>query len=88
MQDDKDQRACLENIVQINPKNVQARRQLNKLDALEQRRSEMEVSRIAALQVERLRKRKLVMRALFLGVAIGLSGALFGIVASILIYGH
>ena len=87
VQDDKDQRVCLENIVQINPRNVQARRQLNKLDAREQQLAEIELKRQAEQLEEQQRKRKLIVRALLLGVTIGLSGTLFGVLASILVYG-
>lgn len=87
LESDADRRVCLQNIVQINPMNVQARRQLNKIEARVQRIAELEIQELAATEVEKRRKRGLVTRALLIGLAIGLSGTLFGILASILIYG-
>ena len=84
---DADKRVCLQNILAINPLNVQARRQLGKIEAHKQR--------LAANKAEMEERRRwwsryrwvLLRRALFLGIAIGLSGIFFGILASILVYG-
>jgi ferric-dicitrate binding protein FerR (iron transport regulator) len=87
---DVDKRVCLQNILAINPLNVQARRQLNKLDARMQRnvqqRAEVsaQLQRIEAKQVRR--RPRVLRRALLLGVAIGLSGVLFALVIIILLY--
>lgn len=83
---DEDRRVCLQNIIAINPLNVQARRQLNRLDARMQRqvihRQEQKLQRRHWLR----QQRKLLRRAVLLGVAIGVSGVLFAVVISILLY--
>ncbi len=77
---------CLNNIITINPLNVQARRQLNRIDAQMQRQvihqQEQKLQRRNWLR----QRRKLLRRALLLGVAIGVSGVLFAVVISILLY--
>ncbi|NWG15004.1 MAG: hypothetical protein HXY41_00065 [Chloroflexi bacterium] len=86
LQTDADRRVCLQNIIAINPLNVQARRQLNRIDARLERRQLQRKAR----QRQRLnwlrQRRRLFVRAVLLGIAIGLSGVLFGIVISILLY--
>lgn len=83
---DEDRRVCLENILQINSLNVQARRELNKLDARDERRQQYQVEQAQTLSAQLQRRRYVVIRAVLLGLAIGLSGVLFGIVLSVLIY--
>jgi hypothetical protein len=83
---DNDRRVCLENILQINSLNVQARRELNKLDAREERRAQYRVERAEDLTAVLQRRRYVLLRAVLLGVAIGLSGAVFGVVMSVLVY--
>lgn len=86
LESDTDRRVCLQNIIAINPLNVQARRQLNRLDARLQRqvlhRQEQQQQRLSWLR----RRRKLLRRAVLLGIAIGISGVLFAVVISILLY--
>lgn len=83
---DADRRVCLQNIITINPLNVQARRQLNRIEARTQRR---QIYRQEQLQrhLNWLRqRRRLLRRAVVLGLAIGVSGVLFALVISILLY--
>jgi hypothetical protein len=84
--DDHDRQVCLQNILQINPLNVQARRELNRVDAKLQR-AELKVRESQrAIQGQQRRRRTVIFRAMLVGIAIGLSGALFAIVISILVY--
>lgn len=85
---DSDQLVCLQNIIQINPMNVQARRQLHKLETQMQRQEQAEADRQKRQRSQYRRRRTILARAVLLGIAIGLSGVLFGIVASILVYGR
>lgn len=84
---DEDKLVCLQNILQINPLNVQARRQLHKLEALQQRRALYEVEKQAELTADRKRRRAVLRRAMLLGLAIGISGVIFGVVLSLVLYG-
>lgn len=84
---DEDRRVCLQNILQINPLNIQARRSLNKIEAEVQRAELQKEEEKASRQVRGRRRRSVVARALLLGLGIGLSGALFAIVISIILYG-
>ncbi len=83
---DTDRRVCLQNIIAINPLNVQARRQLNRIEARLQRQAlhqqEQQQQRLSWIR----RRRRLLRRAVFLGIAIGVSGVLFAVVISILLY--
>ena len=87
IESDSDKRVCLQNILSINPMNVQARRQLGKIDTRLQRSKQHEAEQAARNQGRRRVRRSLWVRALMLGIAIGLSGIFFGIVASIIMYG-
>jgi len=87
IESDKDKRVCLQNILAINPMNVQARRQLGKIETRLQRTAQHEAEKAARNQGRRQVRRSLLRRALLLGIAIGLSGIFFGIVASIIVYG-
>ncbi|MBZ0295737.1 MAG: hypothetical protein K8L99_24480 [Anaerolineae bacterium] len=87
----EDQRVCLENILSINPMNVQARRMLRAYEEKQQQRVESRVKKQSEAK-RRARERRrarwaLVRRALLLGVLIGVTGIVFAIVLSILIYG-
>lgn len=83
---DEDRRVCLQNIIAINPLNVQARRQLNRIEARKQRQvihqHEQKLQRLNWMR----RRRQLLRRAILLGIAIGVSGAIFAVVISILLY--
>jgi hypothetical protein len=83
----EDRRVCLENIVEINPLNAQARRMLRAYEARQQRRSKLKQERKSQLATLKKQRRRLVVRALFLGLLLGLSGIFFAVVLSILIYG-
>ncbi len=83
---DQDRRVCLENILQINSMNVQARRELNKLDARDERRQQYLAEQEKNMSAHGQRRRYVLIRAVLLGVAIGLSGVLFGVVLSVLVY--
>lgn len=88
VENDEDRLVCLQNILQINPLNVQARRQLNKLDAQMQRQEQVQAEQNKRERRQRRRRRGVLARALVIGVAIGLSGVFFAIVISILLYGR
>ncbi|MAS37074.1 MAG: hypothetical protein CL610_23950 [Anaerolineaceae bacterium] len=83
----EDRRVCLQNIVEINPLNAQARRMLNAYEVRQQRRTKLRNERKQELIVLQKQRRRLIVRALLLGVLLGLSGIFFAIVLSILIYG-
>lgn len=84
--DDSDKLVCLQNILQINTLNVQARRELNRLQAKMQRAELKQKEDQEASQGQNRRRRSVLLRAVFIGLAIGLSGAFFGIVISILLF--
>lgn len=87
----EDQRVCLENILSINPMNVQARRILRAHEEKQHQRIETRVKKQNEAKTrarERSRERwSLIQRALLLGVLIGITGIIFAVVLSILIYG-
>jgi|SRR5690606_10516131 len=83
----EDRRVCLQNIVEINPLNAQARRMLRAYEAKEQRRFQLRQQRHQELINLRQRRQRLIVRSLLLGMLMGLSGVFFGVVLSILIYG-
>lgn len=82
----EDRRVCLQNIVEINPMNTQARRMLRAYDARETKRAQQRQQRARNLEKIKRRRRVLMWRALGLGILLGVSGLFFGIVLSILIY--
>ena len=88
-----DRIVCLQNIIAINPMNIQARRQLRAYGA---RTQELNAVRTIAPKPARQSarptparplRRGLLRRAILLGIALGLAGVLFAIFLSILIYG-
>ena len=83
----EDRRVCLQNILEINPLNIQARRMLRAYEARQQRRFKLKEERQSQLAVLKKQRRSLVTRALLLGLLLGLSGIFFAVVLSILIYG-
>ena len=83
---DEDRRVCLQNILQINPMNVQARRMLNQIVARSESAKQLHVEKKTTVKKDKSRRRGVFARAFFLGIVIGLSGIVFGIVLSILIY--
>jgi hypothetical protein len=83
----EDRRVCLQNIVEINPLNAQARRMLRAYEARDIRRLQVRQQRRKELVVLKQRRRALMWRALGLGILLGVSGLFFGIVLSILVYG-
>lgn len=84
---EEDQRVCLQNIIQINPLNVQARRQLNQLESRRERRIQMRAEQKAGVRADKYRRRTVLSRAIMLGFVIGLTGVIFGVVLSIVVYG-
>lgn len=84
---DADKRVCLQNILAINPLNVQARRLLGQLDTRKERLVENEKEKRQMSRGMKRQRWSLLRRALLLGMAIGLSGIFFGILASIILYG-
>lgn len=83
---DEDRRVCLQNILQINPMNVQARRALNQIVARTASAAQLEADAKTDVKKTKNRRRGVFARAFFLGIIIGVSGVVFGIVLSILIY--
>jgi hypothetical protein len=81
-----DRRVCLQNIVEINPLNVQARRMLRAYEAREQRQAGAKKSRESTLKLVRRKRFSLLLRALLLGLFVGLAGLFLAIILSILIY--
>ncbi len=89
----EDKMVCLQNIVAINPMNIQARRELRAYGAKTQELRMVREIAPRSLPRRRPSERRpsqdgLLPRAVLLGVGLGLSGVLFAIVLSILIYGH
>ncbi len=82
----EDRRVCLQNILEINPLNVQARRMLRAYEAVDQRRHKLKRERSHRFSLLRQQRRGLILRALLLGIVLGLSGLFFAVVLSILIY--
>ncbi len=83
-----DRQVCLENIVKINPGNAQAQRLLNRMRARHDRIEEYVSEKRAVARETHNWRRSLFARALMLGLVIGLSGVIFGVVISIVIYGR
>ena len=83
---DEDRQVCLQNILQINPMNVQARRMLNVIVARKASAAQMTADKKTDLKQTKRRRRGVFARAFFLGIVIGVSGVVFGIVLSILVY--
>ncbi len=84
--EDSDRLVCLQNILQINALNVQARRELNRVEAKLQRAELKKQEQEQAQQGQQRLRRTVIFRAMLVGIAIGLSGAFFAIVISILLY--
>jgi hypothetical protein len=87
---DEDRVVCLQNVIAINPMNIQARRQLRAYGAKTQElkfvRSITTPHKVAR-PVQRTPLRSgILSRSILLGFVLGLSGVLFAIVLSILIY--
>jgi hypothetical protein len=86
LEGDTDRRVCLQNILSINPLNVQARRALGRLDAAMRRRQEHQDEVAQKKVLWKKHRRRLLINAILLGVAVGLSGVMFGVLASIIWY--
>ncbi len=86
IESDDDRRVCLQNILQINPLNVQARRMLNQIVARKESAAQLHNEAKTGVKKDKRRRRGVFARAFFLGLVIGISGVIFGIVLSILIY--
>src|SRR5258705_11815936 len=88
IESDEDRQVCLQNILQINPMNVQARRMLNLISARKASAAQIHADKKTTVKKDKSRRRGVFARAFFLGIVIGVSGVVFGIVLSILIYAH
>jgi hypothetical protein len=83
----EDRRVCLQNILSINPMNIQARRMLRVYETEDQREThKREKTKQRAKAVKRQRW-VLVRRAVLMGILLGITGIVFAIVLSILLYG-
>ncbi len=83
----QDQRVCLENILSINPANLLARRMLRAYTEGEQRKIERRAKQMRRSTTLKRQRRSILRRALFLGILLGVTGVIFAIVISILLYG-
>jgi hypothetical protein len=81
-----DQRVCLENILSINPLNTQARRMLRAYTAEDQRQIERRARMKRRMALLRRQRWMLLRRALLLGILLGVTGVIFAVVLSILLY--
>jgi DNA-binding SARP family transcriptional activator len=96
LENEEDRVVCLQNIIAINPMNIQARRELRAFGANSRSRPRpLDRSRLSAQRTQpkmapmrQPSRRSLLFRAVFMGMAFGLSGVLFAIVVSILLYGR
>ncbi|MCA0454536.1 MAG: hypothetical protein LCI00_11225 [Chloroflexi bacterium] len=86
IESDEDRRVCLQNILQINPMNVQARRMLNLIVARKESAEQLRDEAKTSVKKDKRRRRSVFGSAFLLGIVIGVSGVIFGIVLSILIY--
>ena len=87
LETDEDRLGCLQNIIAINPLNVEARRQLRRFRRQTQPRS-AEPTRPSTAPVKPVDNGLgTFFRALFAGVGIGLMSILIGVIASIIVYG-
>ena len=86
IESDEDRRVCLQNVLQINPMNIQARRMLNLIVARKESAEQLHSDKKTGVKKDKSRRRGVFARAFFLGLIIGVSGVVFGIVLSILIY--
>ena len=82
----EDRRVCLQNILSINPMNVQARRMMRADEAQMQRQAHQREKAKQRAVVLRQQRWVLVRRAVTMGVLLGLTGLIFAVVLSILLY--
>lgn len=82
---DADRKVCLENILAINPLNVQARRQLRRHEAQEQRIALQQARAQRRAALYRRQRWRLLGRAVLVGVLLGLSGVFFAVVLQIVL---
>ncbi len=85
LETDADRKVCLENILAINPLNVQARRQLRAYEAQEQRAIQQRARARRRTEAYRRQRWRLVRRAVLMGILLGLSGVFFAVVLQILL---
>lgn len=85
LETDADRKVCLENILAINPLNVQARRQLRSYEVAAQRAARRQTRARRRAQAYRRQRWRLLVRAVLMGVLLGLSGAFFAVVLQIVI---
>lgn len=85
LETDADRKVCLENILAINPLNVQARRQLRGYEVAEQRAIRRQARARRRAEAYRRQRWRLLVRAVLMGILLGLSGAFFAVVLQIVI---
>lgn len=87
---DEDRIVCLQNIIAINPLNVEARRQLRRFRRLTERRTAPTRPSTAAVTSPVKAVDNGIgtfLRALLTGISLGLLSILIGVIASIIVYG-
>ncbi len=82
-----DQRVCLENILSINPANLLARRMLRAYTSGDQRQIERRAKQMRRETMLKRQRHSILRRALLLGILLGITGIIFAVVISILVYG-
>ena len=85
LETDADRKVCLENILAINPLNVQARRQLHSCELAEQRALRRQERARRRAESYRRQRWRLLARAVLMGILLGLAGAFFAVVLQIVI---
>lgn len=90
LESDEDREVCLHNILAINPTNVHARHQLQVYQARAQqlalRRERKLVRDAKEATLAKQHRWALFRRAVLMGIVLGISGVLFAVVVSILMY--
>lgn len=82
-----DRRACLENIVALNPLNAEARRLLRAEQEVAKQAAREPARRAARARRQRMANLTAFQRAVVIGLIAGLVGVVLGVAASILVFG-
>jgi hypothetical protein len=83
----EDRRVCLQNILAINPMNIQARRMLRAYETEAQREAHQREKAQKRAKTMKRQRWALVRRSVLMGILLGITGIIFAIVLSILLYG-
>jgi hypothetical protein len=83
----EDRQVCLQNILSINPMNIQARRMLRAYEVEEQRETHKREKTKQRVKAVKRQRGVLVRRAILMGILLGVTGIVFAVVLSILLYG-